>query len=94
MPFESDPTEAARRQLCAQINAKPSSRESLEVQYGQVWDTEQLKTEFIVQSFLAPFIFATRRSDNQDGTLLFQHAPRYYFGFDAVTTATTPENAE
>jgi hypothetical protein len=35
-----DPTEAARRGRLAEINAEPGGRESLEAEYGQVWDTE------------------------------------------------------
>ncbi len=38
----SDPTESARRQLLAEINAASGSREYLEHKHGRVWDTAQL----------------------------------------------------
>ena len=49
----NDPTEAARRERLAKINAEPGSREALEGQYGQVWDTQQLGQDFEVIGFLA-----------------------------------------
>ena len=75
----TDPTEAARRQLIAEINSQPRTREELEQVYDQVWDTEQLAADFTVQAFTAPFILATRKSDGQKVTLMFQHSPRFYF---------------
>ena len=39
----SDETEGQLRQRLAEINSEPGSRESLEAQHGQVWDTEQLR---------------------------------------------------
>ncbi len=76
-----DPTEASRRAMMAEINHEPGSREALEAARGQVWDTEQLRQDFTVHGFMAPFIGVTRKSDNVRGSLLFQHYPRYYFGF-------------
>lgn len=81
--MSSDPTEAPRRQLVAEINAAPGSREALEAQHGQVWDSEQLTTEFTVQAFLAPFVEVRRKTDGKKGTLMFQHAPRFYFRFES-----------
>jgi hypothetical protein len=77
----SDETEPVRRQLVAEINTAPKSREELEKIYGQVWDTDQLRTDFDVHGFMAPFILVTRKRDNQKGTLMFQHNERYYFSF-------------
>lgn len=45
------------------------------------WTTEQLRDEFEVLSFLAPFVFVTRKSDGVRGTLRFTHYPRVYFDF-------------
>lgn len=56
-------------------------REELEVKYGQVWDTQQLQADFIVNGFMAPFVGVTRKSDGKKGCLEFQHSPRYYFSF-------------
>ena len=58
----NDPTEAARRERLAEINAEPGSREALEAEYGQVWDTEQLDQDFEVIGFLAPFVVVRRKA--------------------------------
>src|ERR1700677_4439518 len=47
-----DETEPIRRQRLAEINAEPGSREALEAQYGQVWDTQQLAEMFEVIGFM------------------------------------------
>jgi hypothetical protein len=78
----SDPTEAIRRERQADINAEPGSREALEAEYGQVWDTEQLTRDFEVIGFMAPLVVVRRRSDGVKGSLEFQHGPpRLYFNF-------------
>ena len=76
--------EQAQVALSRQINANPGSREALEAQHGQVWDTDQLQQDFTVLSFFAPMIAVIRKSDNQKGTLAFQHNPRFYFGWMPV----------
>lgn len=77
-----DETEDIRRGMVAEINANPGSREALEAEHGQVWSTSELSQDFAVLSFAAPFVVVTRKSDNAQGTLMFQHAPRYYFKFE------------
>ncbi len=79
----TDPTESIRRQLVAEINADPGSREYLAVQHGQVWDTNELQRDFEALGFLAPLIVVRRRSDGVKGSLMFQHNPRFYFGFQS-----------
>jgi hypothetical protein len=58
----SDSTEAIRRELAAVINAEPGSREYLEANYGQVWDTAQMQGDFEAIGFAAPFIIVHHRS--------------------------------
>lgn len=77
----NDPTEAIRRQRLVEINAEPGSRAALEAKHGKVWDTDALADEFQVIGFMAPICVVMRRSDGVKGSLEFQHAPRYYFGF-------------
>ncbi len=77
-----DDTEDIRRALVGEINEEPNDRERLEAHYGRVWDTEQLRRDFDVQGFMAPFVLVNRRSDDKRGTLMFQHAPRFYFSWD------------
>ena len=81
--MSTDPTEPIRRQRLAEINAQPGSREALEAQYGQVWDTAQLSKDFEVIGFMAPLVVVRRRADGVKGSLEFQHSPRYYFHFVA-----------
>lgn len=77
----SDPTEPIRRAMVKEINEKASEREQLESRVGQVWDTRELQEEFDVKSFLAPFVSVKRKSDGVEGTLTFQHQPRFYYGW-------------
>ena len=77
----TDPTETIRRQRVAEINAAPGSREALEAEYGQVWDTDQLREDFDVVGFMAPYVVAIRKSDGRKGSLEFQHSPRLYYSF-------------
>lgn len=76
-----DPTEQARREEQARLNAQATVRAELEKQYGQVWDTTQLQQDFEVEGFMAPFVVVKRKSDGKKGSLTFQHSPRFYFDF-------------
>lgn len=77
-----DPTEQVRRERLAEINTVPGSREALEAQYGQVWNTQELGEQFQVLGFLAPLVVVRRKSDGVKGSLEFQHGPpRLYFNF-------------
>jgi hypothetical protein len=73
--------EDARRVLSERVNANSGERPALEAEHGKVWDTNQLRDEFEVIGFMAPMVSVKRRSDGKDGTLFFQHSPRFYFGF-------------
>jgi hypothetical protein len=77
-----DPTEDIRRQMLAEINAAPGSREYLEAKHGQVWDTSELSRDFDVIGFMAPLIVVVRKSDGVKGSLCFQHNPRFYYGWE------------
>ena len=77
----SDPTEPIRREMVAQLNAVEGSREYLESQHGEVWDTTELQEQFDVLAFLAPFVGVRRQSYGVRGSVMFQASPRFYFGF-------------
>jgi hypothetical protein len=77
----NDPTEDIRREMVAEINAAAADRARLEDRYGQVWSTEQVRQDFEVLGFFAPFVRVIRKSDNERGMLEFQHDPRFYFMF-------------
>jgi hypothetical protein len=76
-----DKTEAARREMVAEINDSPTTREDLKAVYGKVWDTRELQEEFEVMAFMAPFCVVKHRTEGLDGVVQFQHSPRYYFSF-------------
>lgn len=65
--------------LAKDINEAALERVALEKQYGQVWDTAQLRSDFRIHFFTAPFVRVSRLRGGAYGELLFQHWPRYYF---------------
>jgi hypothetical protein len=77
----NDPTEVLRRERLVEINAEPGSREALEGQYGQVWNTDELARDFEVLGFQAPLVVVRRLTDGAKGSLEFQHHPRFYFNW-------------
>lgn len=78
----TDQNEDIRKQMVAEINAEPGSREYLEAQHGQVWTTSELSNDFEVIGFMAPVVVVIRKSDRQKGSLFFQHSPRFYYGWE------------
>lgn len=75
-----DTTENVRRREQAEINVG-SDRATLEARYGQVWSTDEVRRDFDIEGFLAPYVVARRKSDQKRGSLKFQHDPRFYFGW-------------
>lgn len=75
----NDPTEGARRALIPTMPAELAAR----VEAGeQIWDTQTMQADFEAIGFMAPFIVVRRRSDGVRGTLMFDHSPRWYFGWE------------
>jgi len=72
-----------RKRMVAEINSNPSDREILEKRYGKnnVWNTSELTRDFKVVGFAAPFAVVVRKSDGVEGSVKFQHRPRFYFNF-------------
>jgi len=79
----TDDTESYRRARQAELNAEAGGRQLLEDLHGQVWSTDEVRAEFEVIGFAAPFVVVRRRIDDVTGTLEFQHSPRFYFGWRA-----------
>jgi len=79
----NDPTEVLRKNLVEHINSHPETREKLEEVFGKedVFDTKEVSEEFKIVGFMAPFVLVERKSDGVEGTLMFQHDPRFYFNF-------------
>jgi hypothetical protein len=72
----TDETESVRREL---LESGQPYRDLASAE--QRWDTDQLREEFEVHGFLAPFLVVTRKSDGAKGSLEFTHNPRWYFNF-------------
>jgi hypothetical protein len=72
----NDPTEAIRRHMLQtgqpHVDLANASRR---------WDTDQLRQEFEVIGFMAPFVAVRRLSDGVKGSMEFTHNPRFYFNF-------------
>ena len=72
----TDPTEDIRKELQQEINQGDSPIE------GETFTTEQLREQFEVLGFQAPFVVVKRKADGVRGSLMFRHHPRIYFGFE------------
>jgi hypothetical protein len=73
-----DPTETTRRAMLE--NGQPATDLA---QAPQRWSTDQLRNEFEVIGFAAPFVVVRRKADGVKGSLEFTHNPRWYFNFVA-----------
>lgn len=49
-----------------------------------IWGTDELKADFTVEGFMAPFVVVRRKADGVRGSLCFTHDPRFYFNFEPV----------
>lgn len=56
-------------------------RAILESRYGHdnVWDKQELERDFEVIQFEAPLVLVKRKADGVEGTLFFDHLPRFYY---------------
>lgn len=80
----ADITEGIRKTMTDVINAAPAERKALEVAFGKdnVWDTKELQETFEVMGFAAPYCVVKKKSTGEKGAVMFQHMPRFYFGFE------------
>lgn len=75
-----DDTEVFRRRRLAELNPG-SDRKELQRRYGRVWSSVELAVEYEIIAFLAPLVVVKRRMDGKQGSLEFQHSPRFYFNW-------------
>ncbi len=70
--------------LLKSINHRPRTREQIKewLSTHTVWDTEEMRREFDILGFKAPFAIVLDKKSGQRGSVLFQNDPRYYFSFD------------
>ena len=73
--------DALRRERQVELNKGVITRENLEAQYGKVWTMDELRPDFEILAFAAPFVVAKRKSDRVKGTFEFTHSPRFYFNW-------------
>jgi hypothetical protein len=71
-----DDTESIRRQMLATGQPQQDLARA-----GNRWDSDQLRDQFEVIGFAAPFVVVRRKSDGRKGSLEFTHSPRLYFNF-------------
>lgn len=76
-PDADEITAQARRDM---IDTGQPARD-LTADQGQTWTTAELRRDFEVTGFAAPFVFVTRRSDGQKGSLELTCSPHVYFGW-------------
>lgn len=74
-----DDTAVTRRQMVA--SGQPAA--DLAADTDRKWTTDELRTEFEVLGYAAPFVVVRRKADGQVGTLEFTHSPRIHFGWRA-----------
>jgi hypothetical protein len=72
----TDETESIRREMIA--TGQPHRDLA---QAKDTWDTDQMREDFDVVGFSAPFVVVVRKSDGVKGSLEFTHTPRMYFNF-------------
>ncbi|KAA5538576.1 hypothetical protein FYK55_27190 [Roseiconus nitratireducens] len=77
----NDPTEAIRKELVAELNETEATKAELEKTHGRVWSTDEMRAEFEPLGFMAPFIVVRKLDTGERGSLMFTHAPRFYFGW-------------
>ena len=75
-----DPTEVDRRAMLPTMPAELAAR----LAAGEdVWNTAEMQERYTVLGFMAPFVAVARKADGAKGSLMFNHSPRYYFGWKA-----------
>jgi len=75
-----DPTEAFRREMIASGQpARDAAAADVKL------TTDELREQYEVLGFLAPFVVVKRKSDGVKGSMEFTHNPRFYFNFQPDT---------
>jgi hypothetical protein len=78
----SDVTDCVRQDLIEEVNKDGRTWKELVAAHGRCWTEEEMRREFAVVGFMAPyFVNVRRRSDNRHGTLQFRHNPRIYYSW-------------
>lgn len=65
----------------AEQHTEESLRAELSKRYDDICNIDELRQQYQVVAFLAPYVQVERISDGVVGTMKFTHSPRLYFGF-------------
>lgn len=84
----NDETEAPRKARLIELNQDLTEDEKarlieLQERYGQVWTLAQLREEYEIIGFMAPFVVVKNRKTGEKGSMEFVHMPRFYFNYQA-----------
>jgi len=71
-----DPTENIRKVMLATGHPQREAEKA-----ERKLTTDELREEYEVIGFLAPFVIVRRKSDGVRGSMEFTHNPRMYFNF-------------
>lgn len=71
-----------RKEYARKLNAKPRPRADLDRLFQITLDPEQLRENYEVISFFAPFVYVRNKFSNAEDILVFQHSPRFYWQFE------------
>lgn len=64
------------------MDRHPRSREELTVMVAKpVYDQDELRDQYEVLGFRAPFVIVRERGSGRQGSMIFQNHPRFYFSF-------------
>lgn len=70
-----------RDRIAERINDFPADRCCLEREHGKVWDDKQVLVDFDIIGHARPVAVVMRKVDGRLGSLYYQDAPRFYWGF-------------
>jgi len=84
--MNDDPLEALQRARMRELNEdlaqdEKDARSALEAQHGRVWSTAELRIDFEIIGFAAPFVAVRCKTTGAKGTMEFTHMPRFYFNY-------------
>lgn len=88
--FAKQVNDPERRMLHRWINEHCRTPEEMRVELAnlkmstETWGPDELRERFEVLYFEEPFVVVVDRISGEKGSLMFQHKPRIYFGFDTT----------
>jgi hypothetical protein len=77
----------SRKKLNGYKKTLIKNKKILKAKYGKnnVWDIDELRKEFKIESSLKPYTFVTRKKDGKKGSVMFSGRPRLYYNFNKTS---------